>query len=180
MRKRCWRTGVLGLGCTLLLLACTSASQAQSVTPFVKLDANRLLGSWYELARLPLKREKRCLTDTVQLVAPGDKARQLTLVGSCKGKEGYTDVWYTRATQDKSGGGKFSVRTLWPLSKKYLVLAVGSDYEWALVGTANHKSLWIFSKTPTLKPEILTDVEAKAAAQGFNLTRLITVPQAAH
>ncbi len=78
---------------------------------------------------------------------------------------------------DKAGDGKLTVTHFWPFTQKRWVLALGPAYEWALVGSPNHKSLWILSRTPTLKPEVLADIKSRAAAQGFDPARMITLPR---
>lgn len=161
-----------------LLPFSTPALHAQKVTAVAHVDEARLSGTWYEIARYPIKREKHCDRGAFELVAPGDKKRQLKLVDSCVEKTGYVDVkTFNANSADKSGGGKYKVRTFWPFSRKYWVLAVGPYYEWSLVGSPNHKELWVFSKERTLAPDVLTQVEALAAAQGFPSSKLVAVPQ---
>jgi apolipoprotein D and lipocalin family protein len=50
---------------------------------------------------------------------------------------------------------------------------MGPDNDWALVGAPNRKTLWIFSRTPVIKPENLATAEDKAAQEGFPAARLI-------
>ena len=68
-------------------------------------------------------------------------------------------------------------RRLVLLSTPYWVLATGPAYEWALVGSPKHKTLWILSRTSTLDPAVLMQIKSTATAQGFDLTKLITVAQ---
>ncbi len=165
----------LGLG---LLLAGTPNVRGQTVSAVPKLDEPRILRTWYEVARFPNKRQKKCIGDAVELIAPGEKKNELQLVDSCATKVGYPDVRnYTARPQDKSGDGKFKVTTHWPFTRKYWVLALGPDYEWALVGSPNHKDLWIFSKTRTLSPDVLAQIKAKASAEGFDAEKLVMTPQ---
>ena len=86
---------------------------------------------------------------------------------------------YKANPQDKhnTANGKFKVITLFPFSRKYWILAVGPNYEWSLIGSPNHKGVWLFSRTPTLGPDVLAQVEARAAAEGFPAARLVMTPQ---
>ena len=170
------RRGLLTL--SVLLLAVATALQGQTVSAVPSLDAKQLQGAWYEIARLPGKQEKKCIGDAIELVAQGEKANQLLLVDSCKTKNGYADVRnYTANPQDKRGDGEYKITTLWPFSRKYWVMAAAPDFSWTLIGSPNRKDLWVFSKQPTLSPEILTAIEAKAAAEGFATAKLISGPQ---
>jgi len=161
-------SGVLVLG--------ASAGWAQPATPVAKLDLNQLTGAWYEIAHLPVKSEKHCVADGRLLYALGDKPGRFQMVSSCRMKDGYIDVRNNNGrVADKSGDGKMKVATLWPLSRKYWVLALGPENGWALVGTPNHKSMWILSRTE-MKPETLNEVKAKASSEGYDLGKLIVVP----
>jgi lipocalin len=55
------------------------------------------------------------------------------------------------------------------------VLATGPNYEWALVGSPNHKTLWVLSRTATLPAETYQQIVSQAAAQGFKTAKLLTV-----
>jgi apolipoprotein D and lipocalin family protein len=152
----------------------------QIVTAVPVLDQKQMQGTWYEVARLPNKREKSCISDAVELIAPGNKANTLSLVDSCKTATEYNNVRnYTAKPQDKHkpGSGAFKITTLYPRTRKYWVLATGPAYEWTLIGSPDHKGLWIYSKTPMLDPETLSSIKAKAAAEGFAFGKLVASPQ---
>jgi len=161
--------------CGALLLGVSSA-WGQSAAPVAKLELKQLTGAWYEIAHLPVKQEKHCVADGRLLYALGDKPGRFQMVSSCRMKDGYIDVRNSNGrVADKSGDGKLKVATLWPLSRKYWVLALGPENGWALVGTPNHKSLWILSRTE-MKPELLDQVKSKASSEGYDLGKLIVVP----
>lgn len=151
---------------------------AQSVTPVPKLDLNQITGTWYEIARYPNKREKKCLGNAVMLVALGDKANHFQLVYTCKIKAGYTDaINIDGKAQDKAGDGKLKLGSIWPLYRKFWVLAVGPENAWSLVGSPNHKDLWIYSRMPALAPDAFAQIQARAVAQGFSAAKLTQTPQ---
>lgn len=162
------------LGCSL---AVPGRAMAQKVTAVPKLDVNQYMGVWYEMARLPTRIEKNCVSDPTMLYALGTKARSLQIGIFCKTKDGSSDEWDAKGKMDKSGDGKLKFDHLWPFYKKFWVLATGPGYGWALVGSPNHKSLWILSRTRTMDPATLDSVKAIAAAQGFDTGKLISQPQ---
>lgn len=163
-----------------LLAAATPASRAQTVTPVPQSDLDRFVGTWYEIARYPNKREKKCVGNAFDLIARGEKSKHLLLVSSCAIGGGFLDVRNgTIKPQGKSGDGKLKVSFLWPFSTQFWVLALAPEQAWSLVGSPNHKNLWILSRTPLLSPEVLADIRAKAAAQGFAPDKLLMTPQTA-
>ena len=167
------------LAITLALIAFTQAhAQTSSPIAVTTLDTDRIRGTWYEIARYPYNKEKRCVSDARELIAPDYKPTQLLLVDACLTKAGDIEARnLTAVAKKKSTGGEFRVRTFWPFWRKYWILALSPDYTWTMLGSPDHKTLWIFSKSPTLSPDILTAIEAKAAAYGFPSNRLILTPQ---
>jgi len=59
----------------------------------------------------------------------------------------------------------------------YWVLAVGKDYEDALIGHPSLTMLWVLSRSPTLSDERLAELESLAERQGFGLKMLEKTPQ---
>ena len=150
---------------------------AQTVTALPHLDVNNLSGAWYEIARYPNKREKECTADAQELVAPDDKSRHLQLVDSCTAAKGYAVVHNYTAKIDKQTDGKLKIPTFFPLARPYWVLAMAPDNSWLVIGESNHKQLWIFSKTPTLSPATLTQIEGLTTSAGYSTARLVFPPQ---
>jgi apolipoprotein D and lipocalin family protein len=168
-----------GLGLLCLLLAAPQVSRAQTVSAVPTLDMNHFTGTWYEIARYPNKRQKECVKDTFTQIALADKPNQFQLVNACRTKTGDMDAndGTGKTHNKKSTDGRLKVSFLWPFYAQYWVLALGPNDEWALVGSPNHKTLWIFSKTRTMSPEVLTAIEAKAASEGFPTTKLVMTHQ---
>ncbi len=158
--------------------ACASAAaSAQNAVAVPQLDFMRFSGTWYEVARLPTKAEKKCSGMPLALYARGDKADHLQVVNSCPAKDGSTEIRNANGKYaDKAGDGKLKVTYLFPFATKQWVLATAPDYDWALVGSPNHKTLWVLSRTAAIKPEDLAEAKAKASAQGFDTAKLIIAP----
>ncbi len=167
-------SGVISLG---LLLPAARTAAGQTTTAVPKLDHKQFMGTWHEVARYPNKAEKLCVSDAVQLFAERYKANQFTLVTNCQTKKGPSDARNYNGKMDESGDGKLKVTTIWPFSRKLWVVALGPDYNWALIGSPNHKSLWILSRTAVMKPQVLAELKTKAAAEGFDPDKLIFSPQ---
>ena len=171
----------LGAGAAVIAVAMSGLPNiaiAQAVSPVPSVDLNRFAGSWYEIARLPTKREKGCISDVVDLVALADKADRLQLVNSCKTKNDYTDVNNAGIKAEKnSGDAKLKITYVWPFSDKVWILALGDNYEWVLLGSPNHKLLRVLSRQRTMSPEVLVTIRQKAASEGYAIDKLILTPQ---
>jgi apolipoprotein D and lipocalin family protein len=171
------RTAATGLILFTCLVAAIPRAAAQAATPVPKLDPDRLIGTYYEIARYPTRREKPCLGNEMVLYALGDKRNALQIVTTCQVKNANSDFWNSKGKFDLAGDGRLKLSWIWPFTQKYWVLAIAPDYSWALAGNPNHRSLWVLSRTSALSPEVLADIESKATAQGFNAPRLIQIPQ---
>ena len=160
----------------IAMLWFTAGALGQAATAVPKLDMGRFVGVWYEVARISAKKDK-CASDALAIYTAGDKKRRWALVNSCKAKDGSigTKNGVVKA-QDKSGDGRLKVAYTWPFYHKQWVLAVGPEYEWALVGSANHKTLAVLSRTSTVGAETMAGIRAKAAGEGFEVGKLVGVP----
>ena len=163
----------------IVLAAAHGAMAVTPVTAMPKLDINQLTGTWYEIQRLPDKPEKHCVTNAIVLYARSDKAHQLQVVNSCLGKDGYTHIRNANGKPAKKNieDGRLKLTYVFPFSDKYWFLEIGAENDWALVGSPNHKTLWILSRKPTLSADLLTQAQAKATAEGFDVGKLVTVSQ---
>lgn len=169
---RVWK--MLWLG-SVLMGAC--AARGQAVVALPKLDLNRFATGWYEIARLPNKPEKKCVSNAFQMYAPGNKPGRFQYLQSCLLKDGETNIRNLTGRLDEEGDGKLKLGTLPLFRTKLWVMATGPDFEWALVGSPDHKLLWVLSRTATMDSAVLQQVEGVAAAQGFKVGKLETVVQ---
>jgi apolipoprotein D and lipocalin family protein len=170
---------VLRLSALAILLALCAAVPAPGQTPtaVAKLDLNQFIGTWYVIERLPIHREKLCIGDEMVLYALGDKRNSFQMVTSCALKDDNSNFWDDKGKLDPAGSGALKLSCFLFLHCKYWVLATAPDYTWMVVGTPNHKSIWILSKTTTLAPDALSAAVAQASAAGFDPTKLVKIPQ---
>ncbi len=161
----------------VLLLALLIGPLCAQTVPAAKFDPTRFLTSWNQIERYPPPAEKSCLQDSVMLYAPSDKQNSLQVVSSCALKDGNWNWWGYRGTFDPNDGSRFKLFTLWPFRTEYRVIATAPDYTWALVGSTNHRSLWVLAKATALPPDVLAGIEAQATAAGFDTTKLKKIPQ---
>src|SRR5699024_4308362 len=59
----------------------------------------------------------------------------------------------------------------------YWVLRVDTNYEHALVGTPDHKFLWLLARTPTMEIDEQENYLAHARTEGYDLADWIRTPQ---
>jgi apolipoprotein D and lipocalin family protein len=155
-------------------------SQHTSITPVPSLDLNRYLGRWYEICRLPLKWEDAGATDITANYSLQDDGN-VRVDNRCFNDEGQPSRSIGEAVPIDETNARLKVSFLpeflrWvPFTDgDYWVLKLDPDYQVALVGTPDHRNLWVLSRTPSLPQDILDQYLAEARRQGFDLSALIT------
>ncbi len=157
----------------VLLLFPLSVFGADSLPVFEKVDLNRYLGTWHEIARLPMFFQRNCVSDVtaVYSLRPDGK---IGVLNQCRQKDGtLRRASGTARVVDQSTNAKLKVSFFWPFSGDYWILQLGPNYEYAMVGEPRRKYLWILSRQPELDEQTYLNLMAKARLLGFDTSRLI-------
>ena len=158
-------------------------SQQSAVTSVESLDLNRYSGLWYELGRLPLKWEHADASDiTAEYTLEDDGSVRVD--NRCIDEDGTPSQSIGRATPVNGQAGRVQVSFLpqflrWvPFTKgDYWVLKIDDAYTVALVGTPDHKNLWLLARDPRIDHATEAAYLAEATGQGFDLGKWITPRQ---
>jgi apolipoprotein D and lipocalin family protein len=73
--------------------------------------------------------------------------------------------------------GEWRVRPIWPLSLAYLILELGPDYEYTVVGHPSKRWVWVLSRKPSLENATLEAIRGRLAAVGYDVDLMRSVPQ---
>lgn len=116
-----------------------------------KVDLNRYLGKWHEIARYDNAFQKDCVaaTATYSMRPDGNisvlnQCRASTPEGDLRSAEG--KAWVV----DPSTNAKLKVSFFWPFSGDYWIIELGEQYEYAVIGHPSRKYLWILSRSPQM------------------------------
>lgn len=142
-------------------------------------DLQRYLGTWYEIARKPMRHEDataRDITATYSL----DETGAVRVVNACLNAEGQVETSEGQAKPTDASNARLEVTFLpqglrWiPFTKgDYWILRVDSDYQTALVGDPDRKYLWLLHRQPTMDAAAQAAWLDVARAQGYALDDLI-------
>jgi len=147
-------------------------------TTVEKVDVERYMGRWYELARFEQSYEKGCVGVTAEYALRDDG--RLDVINTCYEKtlDGKRRQAKGKAyVADKETNAKLRVSFFWPFYGDYWVFRLGDDYEYAVVGSPDRDSLWILSRRPSLDPETYDRLVREMSREGFDMTRLQVTPQ---
>lgn len=179
------------LSCLLSLMIAPSFAQMptasapqkpQSVQSVEKIDVVRYMGTWHEIARLPLIYQEKCLGD-VQAHYTLQADNTVQIINSCRQANGDVAQSVGKAWLQNQGGSQLKVSFLpkilrWlPIGRgDYWILRLDADYQTVLIGTPNRQYLWVLSRSPKLDERVLQDYLQTAREQGFDLRQLIVNP----
>lgn len=136
-------------------------------------NLNRYLGTWREIARLPVSFEEGCskVTASYSLRADGniEVVNRCCIGGRAREAKGVAVVI------NKSDPSKLAVSFFPPIYSPYYVLAVGDygagPYSWSVAGDPSLRYLWILSRGSMRELEIL-EALAIAESQGYRQRQL--------
>ena len=143
------------------------------------LDLSRYLGTWYEIARKPMRHEdatSRDITATYEL----DEDGAVRVVNSCIDAQGAVETAIGQAKPVDASNAKLEVSFLphglrWiPFAKgDYWILRLDEGYDTALVGEPGRKYLWLLHRAPRLDAMVRDEWLEFARMRGYALDDLI-------
>ncbi len=157
-------------------------SQLPPPTTVGAIDLPRYLGTWYEIARLPIRFEPADCTDVSAHYSLQDNGN-IRVQNRCRVGDGELEEAVGEATPVNPGASRLEVSFLpeglrWiPFTKgDYWVLRLDPAYAVALVGSPDRKYLWLLARNPALPEEVRESYLAHARSQGYDLAPLIITP----
>ena len=149
-----------------------SKRNAVDVQTVQKFELERYLGTWYEIARYDHSFERGLTSVKAQYVRRDDGMIKVVNTGF-DAKRGQQKEVIGKA-KTTSAPGMLKVSFFWIFYADYRVLALGDDYEWALVSAGrSDKYVWILSRTEKLADDTLKGILSEAQRRGFDAGRLI-------
>lgn len=169
-------TGVIA--CLLSSLTLVSSPTLADETaglpvPVKEVDLARYVGTWYELAKIPNRFQKKCVEGTTATYKLREDGR-IDVLNSCLKENG--DVYEAKGlarvvdtvTNSQLEVSFFSILGIRPVWGDYWILGLGENYEYAVVGSPDRKYGWILSRTNQQPPDVLEEIWAIVHEQGFD------------
>lgn len=154
------------------LFACHSTVTVDN-SVVTRLDLNKYLGKWYEVARFDHGFERDMVQCTADYALQDDGTIKVTNRGLKNGKW-KTSVGKAKVTEMP---GVLRVSFFGPFYSDYRIMMVAPDYSYALIGGASDNYLWILSRTPQIKDSTRDQLLREARRRGYQTSNLIWVDQ---
>ena len=158
----------------------------QSTTPTAvdSVDLEKYVGTWYEIARLPMYFQRKCAGDVTATYTLNSADNSVGVLNKCKGDDGelISADGIARVADDSGSKLKVTFLPSWlrwlPVGRAdYWVLARDADYNTALVGTPDNKYLWLLARTPDISADTYTKYRQIATNQGYDLSEFTLTKQ---
>ena len=177
---------------TLLALACSVAAAQGPPTPaplqpLPSLDVAAYMGTWYQVAWIPNRFQKQCVSDTAATYRDrGDGT--VEVLNRCKLADGKSDsvlgvarppagVAHIEGGQLKPARLEVSFLPAWLRWTgigwgAYWVVERPADGRYVIVSEASRKYLWVLARQPALTPADDAAIKSRLQALGFDLGRV--------
>jgi apolipoprotein D and lipocalin family protein len=166
----------MGSAAALLLGACQSVAPPMATVPHV--DLPRFMGPWYVIASIPTFIEKGAhnAVESYRLDADGTIATTFTFrAGGFDGEEKrYTPRGFV---VDEKSNALWGMQFIWPIKADYRIIYLSDDYGQTVIGRAERDYVWIMARTPAIPESDYQRLLAFVGAQGYDVTRVLKVPQ---
>jgi apolipoprotein D and lipocalin family protein len=123
-----------------------------------RVDLDRYIGLWYEIAKIPNPFQKMCTGNTTARYTLRKDGR-IDVQNRCMKKDGtFTEANGIAKVVDKRSNAKLKVSFVRLLGLSlfwgdYWIIGLDEDYRYAIVGEPARKYGWILSRTPEFSPE---------------------------
>ncbi len=154
----------------LLLAGCSHVSLDSQ--PMPRVETEKYMGKWYEIARLPNRFEKGCDGVTAEYALQQDGSVSVLNTCRMKGPQGPARTARAKAWSVHPSGSRYEVSFFRPFKAPYWIIELDARYRWAAVGHPARKYLWILSRESSLPPAVERDLMAKLQALGYDVSRL--------
>lgn len=151
------------------------AGLPDGITPVQNFDAERYMGTWYEIARLDHKFERGLSNVTAEYTLQGDEIRVIN-----RGYNSETEKWQVAQGKAHFAGDKnegyLKVSFFGPFYSSYVIFELDNEfYDYAFVSGPDKSYLWLLARKPFVSDELMESFLQVAEDHGFVVDQLIFV-----
>jgi apolipoprotein D and lipocalin family protein len=160
----------------LLLSGCLG--MPKSVQPVTGFELQRYLGKWYEIARLDHSFERGLSQVTAEYSLRDDGGVLVVNRGFSESENKWQEAVGKAYFVNSDSEGYLKVSFFGPFYGSYVVFELDREnYQYAFVSGPTTKYLWLLSRTPAVKPELIDKFVEQSKSRGFDTASLIFAQQ---
>lgn len=165
--------------CALVLLCSCSTMPKQPLRTVDHVDLPRFMGNWYVIGMIPWFVEKDNV-GTMDIYTPRPDGKidvtyafhKKTLAAPRQEMKALGRV------VNKKTNAEWAIQFIWPFWAAYLVIDLSPDYQNTVIGHPSRDLVWIMSRKPKMSETDYQAILGRLAAQGYDTSRIVKVPQA--
>ena len=166
---------LIGLACILKPISDFWQSRTPvNVEPIADFKLDRYLGKWYEIARLDHSFERGLTQVTAEYSLREDGGVRVLNRGFSTEENAWKEAEGKAYFAKGDDRGYLKVSFFGPFRSSYIVFDLDQEnYRYALVCGPKKSYLWILAREPSLEEDVRIRLVEKAAASGFDTSKLI-------
>lgn len=171
------KTSLFLLAALSISATLTACNEDYAPMPTVdKVEVERYLGKWYEIAVIPNRFQSMCVADTRAEYRKDENS--IKVINRCRKQDGKIEVADGIAKiVDGSNNAKLKVSFFRPFYGNYWILDLDPNYQWVLVGEPSRKYGWVLSRNMKLEPEQWQQAMKTAEKLGYKISDFKQSPQ---
>lgn len=141
-------------------------------------ELDRYIGTWYEIAKIPNRFQKKCSRDTTAQYKMRPDGR-IDVINRCVDKNGKpVEARGIAKIADPETNSKLKVSFVRALGIQlfwgdYWIIGLHKDYQYAVVGDSKRKYGWILSRSASLTGEEWIEIRDILKNQGYDPERFV-------
>lgn len=170
------RAAALAAACAILG-GCHARHPGPDLPVVPRVDLERYVGVWHEIARYPHRFQEGCCASTATYTLREDG--RVDVLNACRegGSEGKLRSGKGIAkVVDPATNAKLKVSFFRPFWGDYWIIGLGPAYEYAVGGHPSRQYLWILSRTPQMDEATYQAILARLEGLGYDTARLLREP----
>lgn len=159
------------------LMATTVYGEAmKEPTPVKDFNLDRYLGTWHQLALIPMSFQEQCVKNTTATYSQAEDGL-VKVINRCTTETGEESIAEARARVNEDYGQPSTLEVtfakllgywLWFAAGDYWVIDLDENYQTAIVGHPDYSYGWILSRQPTVKLSRYKELAASLKDQGYD------------
>ena len=168
--------GALG---ALIISACSTTVPRAPVTMAPQVDLKRFMGDWYVIANIPTFVEKGAHNAIERYTLDNDGSIAVHFSFNADAPDGTLKTYTPRGFVRDQSNALWGMQFVWPIKADYRISYVASDYALTVIGREARDHVWIVARTPTIAEADYQRMVEFVTREGYDVSKLVRVPQAA-
>jgi apolipoprotein D and lipocalin family protein len=161
-------------GLLFILSGCVSIPDG--VQPVSNFELNKYLGKWYEVARLDHSFERGLNQVSAEYSLREDGGVTILNRGFSSENNAWKEALGKAYFVNEPNEGYLKVSFFGPFYGSYIIFELDKEnYQYAFISGPDKDYLWLLSRTPSVKPEVMEKFISMSKERGFNTSQLIVV-----